>query len=92
MAIRWTKPAAADFTRICDYTLERFGAAQARHTALEIYGAADSLDKLPNRGRSGRHPGTRELVIAGLPFLIVYRVRQGTVEITRILHGAQKWP
>jgi len=35
---------------------------------------------------------TRELVFPGLPFLAVYRVREGAVEINRILHGAQKWP
>lgn len=33
-----------------------------------------------------------ELVIPGLPFVIVYRVVGDAIEITRILHGAQKWP
>ena len=92
MLIRWTKPAADDLTRICDYTQEHFGAAQARRAALAIYDGAESLKTHPNRGRPGRKPSTRELVVLGLPFLIVYRVGQSVIVINRILHGAQKWP
>lgn len=36
--------------------------------------------------------GTRELVFTGLPFVAVYRIREDVIEISRILHGAQKWP
>ena len=37
MLVRWTKPAADDLSHICDYTEERFGAAQALRAALAIY-------------------------------------------------------
>jgi plasmid stabilization system protein ParE len=43
-------------------------------------------------GRIGQKNGTRELVILGLPFLAVYRVRDNVIQIIRILHGAQRWP
>jgi toxin ParE1/3/4 len=92
MLVRWTKPAADDLTHICDYTLEQFGAIQARRTALAIYECAESLHTLPGRGRPGRVRDTRELIVSGLPFLIIYRIREDSVEITRVLHGAQKWP
>jgi toxin ParE1/3/4 len=92
MRIRWTNPASNDLTHICDYTEEHFGAAQARRAALAIFEAADSLAKLPRRGRPGRKPATRELSIPGFPFLIVYRPTSDVIEITRILHGAQRWP
>jgi toxin ParE1/3/4 len=92
MLVRWTKPAANDLTHICDYTEEHFGAAQARRTAIEIYDSADSLQALPNRGRKGRKPNTREIGVSGLPFVSIYRVAQDAVEIVRILHGAQQWP
>jgi plasmid stabilization system protein ParE len=49
-----------------------------------------SLDTLPDRGRIGRIAGTRELVFD--PFIIVYRVKAGGVEILRIYHAAQDWP
>jgi toxin ParE1/3/4 len=38
-------------------------------------------------GRPGRVPFTRELVVAGTPFVVIYRVR-ADVEIVRVLHGA----
>jgi toxin ParE1/3/4 len=43
-------------------------------------------------GRAGRVKGTRELVVAGTPYLIAYRVEANTVVVIRLLHGAQKWP
>jgi plasmid stabilization system protein ParE len=36
--------------------------------------------------------GTRELVLAPLPWVMVYVVSDETVEIVRVLHGAQRWP
>ena len=46
----------------------------------------------PNRGRSGRIEGTRELVFPSLPYIAVYRVHNGAVEVVRIYHAAQDWP
>ena len=66
MLVRWTQPAADDLLHICDYTAERFGAAQARRVADAIYETAASL----HRGRKGRKPDTREMLISGFPFVI----------------------
>jgi toxin ParE1/3/4 len=92
MLVRWTTPAANDLTNMCDYTEERFGAAQARHAAVAIYEAADLLKDMPHRGRSGRKLGTRELIVSKFPFIVVYRVGTEAVEIVRIVHGSQQWP
>jgi toxin ParE1/3/4 len=73
-------------------TADHFGAAQARRVADAIYETATSLQEMPNRGRKGRKPGTREMLISGLPFVIIYRVGQEAVEIARILHTSQQWP
>jgi addiction module RelE/StbE family toxin len=40
----------------------------------------------------GKKQGTRELVLAPLPYLMVYRIDGDIIHIARILHGAQKWP
>src|ERR1700680_4013133 len=48
MLVRWTQPAADDLLHICDYTAERFGAAQARRVADAIYESAASLREMPN--------------------------------------------
>ena len=50
------------------------------------------LRRHPELGRPGRITGTRELVVAGLPYLVVYRVNDSTVEVLRVLHDAQEWP
>jgi len=92
MRIRWTEPAARDLTGICDYINENNGPAAARRVALQIYGGVSALTQFAHRGRSGRKPGTRELMFPGLPFLAVYRVREDVIEINRILHGARIWP
>jgi len=92
MRIRWTVPASRDLTGICDYTEEHVSAEAARSLAVRIHGEIDTLTQFPYQGRAGRKPGTRELIFSGLPFLAVYRIHQEAIEITRILHGAQKWP
>jgi len=51
-----------------------------------------SICGVPERGRTGRRPETRELVFAGLPYLAVYRIGGDGVDILRILHGAHEWP
>jgi plasmid stabilization system protein ParE len=46
----------------------------------------------PELGRPGRKAATRELILTGLPYLAIYRLRNNAIEILRILHGAQVWP
>jgi toxin ParE1/3/4 len=92
MQVRWTTSAVRDLTQICDYIDQHDGAASARRVALAIYQGVNSLARFPFLGRSGRKPTTRELPCPGLPYLVIYRIREEIVEISRILHGAQKWP
>jgi plasmid stabilization system protein ParE len=60
----------------------------ANRVAVQILAACDRLEYLPERGRPGLSPGTRELT-ALWPYVIVYRVTPTMVEIARIWHGAQ---
>jgi plasmid stabilization system protein ParE len=32
------------------------------------------------------------LAVAGLPYLVVYRLQDSMVEVLRVLHDAQEWP
>jgi toxin ParE1/3/4 len=55
----------------------------------------DGVDRLadhPHIGRPGRIEGTRELVVAGTPFVVPYRVRDDCVEVLSVFHGKRKWP
>lgn len=42
-------------------------------------------------GRSGRVPGTRELVISNTPFIASCAVDHDRIVILAIYHGAQQW-
>jgi toxin ParE1/3/4 len=77
---------------IADYLEKHSSSAIARRIALSIYERLGALAQFPEQGRTGRKSGTRELVLSGLPYLAVYRLRGDTIEILRILHGAQIWP
>ena len=92
MRIRWTESAVRDFTTICDYIREHGSGETVRRVALSIHQRIDVLAKFPEFGRTGRHPDTRELVFAGLPYIAIYRLNEDNIEILRILHGAQDWP
>ena len=90
MRIRWTVPAADDLTNINNY-LQKHYPQFAESTVRAIYERVRSLKTMPNRGRPGHRSGTRELLLSPLPYIVVYRVKDETVEILHIDHGAQDW-
>ena len=92
MRIRWTEPASRDLTQICDYLSKVDSGATARRVAILIYERVHALSEFPELGRPGRKAGTRELIVTGLPYLTIHRLRGEAIEILRILHGAQVWP
>ena len=44
----------------------------------------------PRSGRLGQVQGTREVVVPGLPYIVVYTHDDIGVDIVAIFHGAQK--
>ena len=91
MNLTCTRPAENDLIEILDYTAADDPTA-AIATIDRIEAAALRLTEFPRSGREGSVPDTRELPIPGLPFLIIYRVREAAVEVLRVLHGARQWP
>lgn len=92
MRLRWTKRAERDLNEIAQYIGQDSPAAAAR-VVLELIDQVESLlPAHPVIGRPGRVLGTRELVIGSLPYIVPYRVRDGTIEILRVLHTARRWP
>ncbi|PYE86988.1 type II toxin-antitoxin system RelE/ParE family toxin [Phyllobacterium leguminum] len=82
------EPAAHDLGGIVDYiALDNPIAAEGVYR--EIMKAAQKLPQFPGIGRPGRHPETRELVVPGLPYLIVYEVGPETVTILAVFHTAR---
>lgn len=91
MKIRWTSIAARDLESVHEYVSED---SPTRADALvdRILSGVEVLERYPQIGRVGRVEGTRELVIGGTPFVVVYRVRHEQIEILSVLHAARKWP
>ncbi len=55
----------------------------AAELAREIYDTPSTLLKFPYLGRPGRKPGTRELVLSPLPYIVVYQITGEVIHITR---------
>jgi toxin ParE1/3/4 len=91
MQLRWTEGAADDLERIADY-LGVHAPERAGELVRALYEAPSDLLIFPNRGRAGKKEGTREFVLAPLPYIVVYQVRGEVIFVVRVLHGAQKWP
>ncbi len=91
MKIVWSPRAIEHLIAIHTFIAEDSpNAAQA--VAARIVASVERLALYPNRGRPGRVPGTRELVIAGTPYVLPYRVHTGRLEIIAVFHGRQRWP
>ena len=52
---------------------------------------ATKLTTVPQLGKPGRVPGTRELV-AHKRYVLVYEVAGDQIQVLRVLHTARKWP
>jgi addiction module RelE/StbE family toxin len=92
MHVEWSGHAVADLKQISEYIEADRSLEVANRVSRSLYDAIQGLKKMPNRGRSGRVPGTRELSLPPLPYVIVYRVQSERVLILSIVHGAQRWP
>ncbi len=91
MRVRWLRTALANLDAEAEYIAEDNPAAAGR-TVQRILRAVRLLEKNPAMGRAGRVPETRELVVAGTPYVLPYRVRGEALEILRVFHAARKWP
>ena len=89
MKIRWTTEATDNLEHIRRH-IEEDNLEAALKTVRTIFDHIKKLSAFPNHGRPGRKDGTRELVLSPLPYVVVYRVQDATVEILHIQHGAQQ--
>jgi addiction module RelE/StbE family toxin len=87
----WLPSARRDLRNLRAY-IEADRPRTARAVVLRILDATDALGAFPERGRRGQVPETRELVVPRLPYVVVYWIRGGRVEVLRVLHGAQDRP
>lgn len=91
MKIVWTGPARQDLRQVFEYIVEDSPKAATQLLSV-IKERAALLQDNPHMGRMGRVDGTRELVIAGTPYILPYRVKDNQIQILAVFHGARQWP
>ncbi len=91
MHVRWTRRALRALDEIAAYVARDRPMAASR-LVERIRDATTLLSTHPDLGRQGRVRGTRELIVAGTPFLVAYRICDDAVEILAVLHAARRWP
>ena len=91
MLIRWTDKALDNLDAAVKY-IAADNPTAARKVAQKIWDSVQILKKQPGLGRPGRVVGTRELIISGLPYIVPYMEKDGTIIILRIIHSSIKWP
>lgn len=89
MTVRWTPTAVRDLESLHSFIAQDHAPA-ASATVDALLTGIEALVRHPEMGRTGRVPGTRELVMA--PFVVAYRTFRSTIEVLAIIHGARRWP
>ncbi len=86
----WSNDARDDLTAILDY-ISADNPDAAERLIDRIEAQVNHLPDLPLAHRTGRLPGTREMVVHP-HYLVVYRATETGITILRILHSARNWP
>ncbi|SAK73251.1 translation repressor RelE [Caballeronia temeraria] len=90
LSIRWTVEALEDFDQLTDCIAEL--SPRAAMTMFEVIEkAVIPVAVTPFLFRSGREPGTREIV-AHPNYIVVYRVMDNWIEVVNVIHARQRYP
>lgn len=92
MRLDWSIDAVADLRSVSEFIEQDRDIAVANKVTRRIYQAVQELTVMPNIGRPGRVEGTRELVLAPLPYIVIYELLPDRLLVLNIVHGAQRWP
>lgn len=88
MRVRFAAEATRDLKAIIDY-IRPDNPVAAQKVFRTIDAVVGRLADFPELGRTGSLPGTREIAVPGLPYLVVYQVAVDVVTIVAVLHGAR---
>lgn len=92
MRVSWLRTALANLDAIGN-TIARDNPVAAHEAVQRIVAAIDALAGNPQLdvSRAGRVAGTRELVVTP-NYLVPYRIKNGMLEVLRVMHARQHWP
>lgn len=91
MQVKWLRRALRNLEQARNYVFQDNPTA-AQELIIKIQNAANQLQNYPFMGKNGRVEGTRELIISNSPYILIYRIKEETVEVLRILHTSKFYP
>lgn len=91
MQVKWLKWALRNLEQARNYVFQDNPTA-AQELIIKIQNAANQLQKYPFMGKNGRVECTKELIISNSPYILIYRVKEESVEVLRILHTSKRYP
>ncbi|MEG2173468.1 MAG: type II toxin-antitoxin system RelE/ParE family toxin [Desulfovibrionaceae bacterium] len=87
--VLWTFPALEELDEITAYYIARGELNVALTIIQRVFAAAEKVGEWPGMARKGRVAGTRELMIKGMPYIVIYREKKNGVSILRVLHTSR---
>jgi toxin ParE1/3/4 len=91
LKILWLEKAVIDLEEAYEFILYDDPSAGAGEVG-KILKSVELLADNPALGKAGRVPKTRELVVSGTPYLVIYRVKNDRLEVLRVFHAARQRP
>lgn len=93
MRILWTDEALADLEEILAYYYLEASPRTAAAVEQRILAEIGSLPPFPERIRaSDRVPGTRELVVGKLPYIVFLLIRDDAIVVLNVVHTKRQFP
>ena len=89
--VKWTTPAQASLKDIESY-IARDNPIASKKIVKTLLDLVDSLETSPLMGVGGKKPNTRELVSSKYPYIVIYRVQTGFIQILNVIHTRRQYP
>jgi plasmid stabilization system protein ParE len=91
--ILWANEALDDLEEILAYYYLEASPRVAEAVERRIVGEIESLPPFPERVReSDRVPGSRELVVKKLPYVVFIQLRDDSIIVLNVVHTRKKFP
>lgn len=90
MQIKWEEDAISDLINLRNY-IKKDNPTAAKKIANKILKSIKSLIEHPLLGSAGRIHKTRELVIPGSQYTVIYKPEAESITILRVFHQSQRW-
>jgi len=91
MRLVWSKRFAAELRREYE-AIKSDNPAAARATIERIVKTTIRLREFPQSGRAWRLEGARELVVSGLPYIVIYDLETDRIVLQTLFHTSREFP